>query len=103
VNNEWCVDRNIINIICIDLRNRMQRNMRKKYLSPIEIPFQIVQWYTCFSQHDCDGRPIAVYQSTNINKELHTELDNRLCGLVVRVSGYRFRGPGFGSRLYQIF
>jgi hypothetical protein len=24
-------------------------------------------------------------------------------GLVVRVSGYRYRGPGFNSRRYQIF
>jgi hypothetical protein len=28
---------------------------------------------------------------------------NRLCGLVVRVSGYRSRDPGFNSRPYQIF
>jgi hypothetical protein len=26
-----------------------------------------------------------------------------LCGLVGRVPGYRFRGPGFNSRGYQIF
>jgi hypothetical protein len=26
-----------------------------------------------------------------------------LCGLVVRVSGYRSRGPGFDSQHYQIF
>jgi hypothetical protein len=31
-----------------------------------------------------------------------TKLD-RLCGLVVRVSGYRSRGPGFDSRPYHIF
>jgi hypothetical protein len=29
--------------------------------------------------------------------------DDRLCGLVVRVPGYRYRGPGFDSRGYQIF
>ena len=29
--------------------------------------------------------------------------DDRLCGLVVRVSGYRYRGPGFDPRRYQIF
>ena len=28
---------------------------------------------------------------------------NRLCGLVVRDSGYRYRGLGFDSRRYQIF
>jgi hypothetical protein len=27
----------------------------------------------------------------------------RLCGLVVRVPGYRSRYPGFDSRRYQIF
>jgi hypothetical protein len=31
-----------------------------------------------------------------------TDLD-RLCGLVVRVSGYRSRGPGSDSRRFQIF
>jgi hypothetical protein len=29
--------------------------------------------------------------------------DDRLCGLVVRVPGYRSRGPGFNSSSYQIF
>ena len=27
----------------------------------------------------------------------------RLCGLVVRFSGYRYRGPGFDPRRFQIF
>ena len=34
---------------------------------------------------------------------LFSWLDDRLCGLVVRVSGYRYRGLGFDSRHYQIF
>jgi hypothetical protein len=28
---------------------------------------------------------------------------DRLCGLVVKVSGYTSRGPGFDSRRFQIF
>ena len=36
----------------------------------------------------------------NIKLVLHTD---RLCGLVVRVSGYRYRGPGFDSPHCQIF
>jgi len=28
---------------------------------------------------------------------------DRLCGLVVRVTGYRYRGPGFDPRRYRIF
>jgi hypothetical protein len=30
-------------------------------------------------------------------------ISDRLCGLVVRVPGYRSRGPRFDSRRYQIF
>ena len=30
-------------------------------------------------------------------------ISDRLCGLVVGVSGYRYRGLGFDSRRYQIF
>jgi hypothetical protein len=29
--------------------------------------------------------------------------EDRHCGLVIRVSGYRSRGPGFYSRRFQIF
>ena len=41
------------------------------------------------------------------SKKVHFPLlhdpNDRLCGLVVRVSGYRYRGLGFDSRRYQIF
>jgi hypothetical protein len=32
-----------------------------------------------------------------------SNFDDHLCGLVVRVPGYRSRGPEFDSRRYQIF
>ena len=38
----------------------------------------------------------------NIFVEFGITVD-RLCGLVVRVSGYRYRGPGFDSRRSLIF
>ena len=34
---------------------------------------------------------------------LSKRFQDRLCGLVVRVFGYRYRGPGFDPRRYQIF
>jgi len=33
----------------------------------------------------------------------HKNIVSYICGLVVRVSGYRYRGPGFDPRRYQIF
>jgi len=42
---------------------------------------------------------MSVFQQTQAIKEKY----DRLCGLVVRVSGYRYRGLGFDSRRYQIF
>ena len=39
---------------------------------------------------------------TRILHSFNPSMD-RLCGLVVRVSGYRYRGPGFDPRRYQIF
>ena len=48
---------------------------------------------------------IYTHMSITVNRILKrfVEKGDRLCGLVVRVSGYRYRGPGFDSRHYQIF
>jgi hypothetical protein len=40
---------------------------------------------------------LTLYMTTVIS------VSDRLCGLVVTVPAYRFRGPGFDSRRYQIF
>ena len=40
--------------------------------------------------------------SCNLVQKISFHTD-RLCGLVVRVSGYRYRGLGVDSRRYQIF
>jgi len=44
-----------------------------------------------------------LYVLTFVSVLTHLPIDDRLCGLVVRVSGYRYRGLGFDSRRYQIF
>jgi hypothetical protein len=36
-------------------------------------------------------------------KKIYKRVYDRLCGLVVRVPGYRSRDPGFDFRRYQIF
>ena len=48
---------------------------------------------------------VISYSKISVNMYFNTiiVLCDRLCGLVVRVSGYRYRGLGFDSRRYQIF
>ena len=45
------------------------------------------------------GTPLAI----NMLIKFWRDSRDRLCGLVFRVSGYRYRGPGFDPRRYQIF
>ena len=52
-----------------------------------------------FSQAACS---MGVFKDDISVTEIIYRLD-RLCGLVVRVSGYRYRGLGFDFRSYQIF
>ena len=69
-----------------------------------------------FRQLSDDTRAITIHKINYKLQPLKTEVEifilllqrlfnwsERLCGLVVRVSGYRYRGLGFDSRRYQIF
>jgi hypothetical protein len=49
-----------------------------------------------------NGKQMLSDKITNILQSVVVSMD-RLCGLVVRVSGYRYRGLGFDPRRYQIF
>ena len=51
------------------------------------------------------GNTKPKYQAIKFSSEIPDvfKTQDRLCGLVVRVSGYRYRGLGFDSRRYQIF
>jgi hypothetical protein len=44
---------------------------------------------------------VLLYNNISFNVSLCNT--DRLCGLVIRVSGYRSRGPGLNSRRFQIF
>jgi len=46
---------------------------------------------------------VAIVAQTKKSPFIIIIIIDRLCGLVVRVSGYRYRGLGFDSRPYQIF
>ena len=46
---------------------------------------------------------IRLYNKVPNNIKKVVEYKDRLCGLVVRVSGYRYRGLAFDSWRYQIF
>jgi hypothetical protein len=53
--------------------------------------------------HSHHGENIDCHRNNLHQILLVGQIGDRLCGLVVRVSGYRSRGPGFDSRPYQIF
>jgi hypothetical protein len=46
--------------------------------------------------------PIYLNRMIQINT-IHSRVCDRLCGLGIRVAGYRSRGPGFNFRRYQMF
>jgi hypothetical protein len=53
-----------------------------------------------FIESSTNKSSVCIKQENEIK---HPEASDRLCGLVVRVPGYRSRGPGSDSQRYQIF
>jgi hypothetical protein len=47
--------------------------------------------------------PEMSIRKIGVGFEVVVAVTDRLCGLVVRVSGYRSGGPGFDSWRFQIF
>jgi len=87
-------------------RNRVLNLSGKYRLSVLASILQRL-WTGCFlgcfnlmSKMTWNGKQ---YLSDKIMTYIYIYIYDRLCGLVVRVSGYRYRGPGFDSRRYQIF
>jgi hypothetical protein len=54
-------------------------------------------------QKELDWTRCLSWLSLQYHLSVHSRSSDRLCGLVVRVPGYRSRGPGFDLRPYQIF
>jgi hypothetical protein len=70
---------------------------------------RLVKIFPAFMNYECS---LQCFTILNIFKrewiiveafKYFCESVDRLCGLVVRVSGYRSRDPGFDSRCFQIF
>jgi hypothetical protein len=59
----------------------------------------VIMFFPCFSAREYSHK----YCPWKLSYSISVLGYNRLCGLVVRVPGYRTRGPGFDTRRYQIF
>jgi hypothetical protein len=72
--------------------------MKASYCGIMVYIWHSVVWYVgsnrCYKSHD---------QNRPTNFPFFTRKSFRICGIVVKVPGYRSRGPGFDSRRYQIF
>jgi hypothetical protein len=83
------------------------RNQRERWQAEPEHIFTVVS-YSAYStvkmEAICSSETPVDFQRT-IRRCIPEDsiLQDRLCGLVVRVSGYRSRGPGFDSQPYHIF
>jgi hypothetical protein len=60
-----------------------------------------IETHSEYAKHSFSMATVVRQTCLNITS-IHTIYD-RLCGLMVRVSGYRYRGPRFDSRRFQIF
>jgi hypothetical protein len=79
----------------------------KKYVNPLNAELNPICHLLALLRahhilHVCGLRVLFRARSQRNLERVGSTYD-RLCGLVVRVSGYRYRGTGFDSRRYQIF
>jgi len=79
-------------------------DFRRNQLSPFSGYLMKITGFseTLLNFYHTPRRRHLIYIYILIIEEYRAIMD-RLCGLVVRVSGYRYRGPGFDPRRYQIF
>jgi hypothetical protein len=74
-------------------------------VSPINLKFYPQTSLSSLTNRDVSLQIICYSSIPSVENFIYSDLLSikyRLCGLVIRVSGYRSRGPGFDSRRYQI-
>jgi len=81
--------------------SQLQANLEQQITDPQKLSVSFLTLYKKVTQTLFRKQ----YRAEQISpaKESSWTLGDRLCGLVVRVSGYRYRGPGFDPRRCQIF
>jgi hypothetical protein len=107
-----CPDVSIMNSICTVQGWRVQSLLPTPRLGiGLWVNFKVVpnltNTHTVRTYHGDVGfevvTPVVIKSTIFWDISLCSLLKDRLCGLVVRVSGYRSIGPEFDSRRFQIF
>jgi hypothetical protein len=86
------------------IRHFLQRQLEDQMYSSLGnsthtyIPPQGSQWQL---EESAEVSPKSSFLQEHYSRSCPSS--DRLCGVAVRVPGYRFRDPGFDSRRYQVF
>ena len=85
--------------------NTVFRYIQVPFKAGLTVTWQILIWLFLHKWFKGLNRILvsAVEVLATITYNFYCCVCDRLCGLVVRVSGYRYRGLGLDSRRYQIF
>ena len=93
------IDENICTCVSVATQKFLLVFKNHNYISfDVLLTVLLSTFISVFNQLDAQN----LFHNTFYFMSLHVSSD-RLCGLMVRVSGYKYRGLGFDSRRYQIF
>jgi hypothetical protein len=84
-------------------RSALTQTIRSAFVAFLSLSRQVQLYYLQFGLDYFPPHPFHFIIDSYLIIQRYINWSDRLCGLVVRVPGYRSRGPGFDSRRYQIF